>query len=267
MSCMPGVYKTSKKDGSIYYRSSFTYKNKHISIGSYPSAELAHRAYKEACELTDSDIGIDDYDEDIYVIPFNKWVTIINYRDNNVYIKTPIYMHDKMFRYYYNVHDYYIFDVDDLFYYSEHSITRRGGHLFVNDYGMQVNIMSRYGIHNYSVCDRDYIHVNGNNRDFRYSNIKIINHYIGVYKNNNQSTDYYVAKIHANGDYIIGKYTDAATAAIAYNKAADYINASGIDIDFQKNYIVDMSSDEYMNIYKNIKLSKNLIKYCRTNNK
>ena len=36
-----GVYKTTKKDGSVYYRVSITYKNKHISIGSYDDEFLA----------------------------------------------------------------------------------------------------------------------------------------------------------------------------------------------------------------------------------
>ena len=36
-----GVYKTNKKDGSVYYRVSITYKNKHISIGSYDDENTA----------------------------------------------------------------------------------------------------------------------------------------------------------------------------------------------------------------------------------
>lgn len=31
---MTGVYEARKKSGEIYYRASFTYKNKHISLGS-----------------------------------------------------------------------------------------------------------------------------------------------------------------------------------------------------------------------------------------
>ncbi len=261
---LPGVYATTKKDGSTYYRASFTYKNKHISLGSFSSYELAGKAYVEACELTTGDKGIGDYDPDNCFLSFAKWVCIINYRDNNMYIKTPIYMQDRLFRYYYDVHDYYIFDVDDLFYYSEHSITRRGGHLFVNEYGMQTNIMSRYGIHNYAVCGRDYIHMNGNNRDYRYSNIQIINRYFGVFRQTDTGSECYLAKIHTNGDYIIGRYDDETTAAIAYNKAADYVNAAGISKDYQRNYIEDMTREQYMEIYTKIRLSKNLIKYCRT---
>ena len=40
-----GVYETTKKDGTPSYRASFTYKGKHISLGSFPTKEGAHRAY------------------------------------------------------------------------------------------------------------------------------------------------------------------------------------------------------------------------------
>lgn len=259
-----GVYITKKKDGTRYYRSSFTYKNKHISLGSYNSAEDANKAYTEACNLTTSDKGITDYDPEHNILLFSKWVSIINYRDNNIYIRTPIYLHNKMFRYYFDIHDYYIFDVDDLFYYSEHTIIRRGGHMFVNEYGMQVNIMSRYGIQNYAVCGRDYIHVNGDQRDFRYSNIHIINRYNGVRSLTKANTfTTYTTRIHLNGDYIVGRYDNEITAAIAYNKAADYINTLGIKKNFQKNYIEELDREQYIEIYKSINISKKLKNTCK----
>ena len=34
---LPGVYETTKKDGSIYYRSSITYHQKHISLATVVS--------------------------------------------------------------------------------------------------------------------------------------------------------------------------------------------------------------------------------------
>ena len=40
----PGVYIAKKKDGTIYYRSSFTYKSKHISLGSFATEKEAHKA-------------------------------------------------------------------------------------------------------------------------------------------------------------------------------------------------------------------------------
>ena len=46
-----GVYKTYKKDGSVYYRVSITYKNKHISIASYDDEALAAKAYTIAYDI------------------------------------------------------------------------------------------------------------------------------------------------------------------------------------------------------------------------
>ena len=48
---LPGAFKAQKKDGTIYYRSSITYKNKHISLGSYDTEHNAHLAYMCANEL------------------------------------------------------------------------------------------------------------------------------------------------------------------------------------------------------------------------
>lgn len=46
-----GVFRTVKKDGTVYYRASLTRHGKHISLGSYPVAEDAHRAYEEGLRL------------------------------------------------------------------------------------------------------------------------------------------------------------------------------------------------------------------------
>ena len=53
-----GVYLATKKDGSIYYRSSITFKNKHISLGSFSTEDDANNAYLEALELTSSSYSI-----------------------------------------------------------------------------------------------------------------------------------------------------------------------------------------------------------------
>ncbi len=41
-----GVYAATKKDGTQYYRSSITFKSKHISLGSFPTETEAARASK-----------------------------------------------------------------------------------------------------------------------------------------------------------------------------------------------------------------------------
>lgn len=259
----PGVFLAKKKDGSIYYRSSFTYKSKHISLGSFSTEKLAHKAYLEAVQLTSSAkaITIADYNKKKRVLSFEKWVILINFKDNGMYFKNPIYLRPKYFEYYLDGDPFspLKFDVDDLFFYSTHKIMRRGGHLFVADYGMQLNILNRYGIKNFAVHGKDYIFVNNDNTDYRYQNIKIINRYNGVSieeKPGSQPT--YVSKIHVNGDYIIGRYKTDVEAAVAYNKAVDRLLSNGFTINYQQNYIDSLNSKQYSTIYEEIKLPKKL---------
>ena len=46
--------------------------------------------------------------------------------------------------------------------------------LYVNHYGMQLTLLGRYGIKTHAVNGRDFCFVNGDENDFRYSNLKII---------------------------------------------------------------------------------------------
>lgn len=253
-----GVYVAKKKNGEIYYRSSFTFNSRHVSLGSYSSMDKANLAYIEADHLAHSSMTIESYKPHSSVLTFSKWVTIINFRDNKIYIKTPIYLKNNYFLYYYSPIEIYTFDVDDLFYYSKHTIMKRGNHLFVAEFGMQVNIASRYGIRNHAVCGRDFIFINGDKHDYRYSNIKIINRYSGVRFNNSKS-ECFISVIHINGDFIIGRYVTEIEAAIAYNKAVDYLISNGFSKEYQKNYIPELSSTEYHNIYNNIGLPQKIM--------
>lgn len=260
MPLLPGVYKAHKKSGEIYYRSSITYKNKHISLGSYLTEIEANQAYLTASEVIKGSQSIEDY-EDTLPLPFDKWVILINARDNGIYIKNPIYLKKHYFIYYINRKLFFKFDIDDLFYYAHHKIMKRGGHLFVSDYGMQVNILSRYGIKNYAVAGRDYRFVNGDDTDYRYGNIEIINRYHGVTKSTEKGIPVYTAKIHINGDYIVGRYSTEIEAAIAYNKAARLLQEKGVAKDFPENYIKDIDEIEYARIYHNVRISKKLRNY------
>lgn len=254
----PGVYTATKKDGTIYYRSSFTYKNKHISLGSFKSPEDAHRAYLSANLLVTSNMGIDDYSS-LDIIPFDKWVVIVNFRDNDIYFPNPIYIRKKYFSYFLNQTDELKFSIDDLFYYSSHKIMRRGGHFFVADYGMQVSIAARYGIKPYAVKDRDYIHKNGDPLDYRYENIEIMNVYHGVKYTTYYRKWKYKASIHINGNYTIGYYNTALEAAIAYNKAIDILHDNGNDKAFLVNYIDSIPASMYAQIYSEINISDNIL--------
>ena len=258
---VPGVYITKKKNGDIYYRASITHKCKHISLGSYSASDLAGRAYDTAVEiLRENCYKIDDY-KNSYALSFDKWVVLINLRDNGIYFKNPIYLKKNYFIYYYNKKILFKFDVDDLFYYAEHKIMRRGGHLFVSDYGMQVNILSRYGIKNFAVPGRDYRFVNGDSSDYRYGNIKIINPYYGVSKSFENGLPRYTAKIHINGDYIIGKYSSEQEAAIAYNKAVNLLKNKGFTKDYPVNYIDGLDEVKYALIYNKVRISRKLRDY------
>ena len=261
-----GVYSATKIDKTQYFRASITFKNKHISLGSFDDVKLAALAYTEADRiLHDINTAYIDtvnytthYEPDKYVLSFEKFIILVNFRDTNIYIKTSIYLCHKYFIYFLEPNRHLIFDVDDLFYYSNHKIMIRNGYLFVNDYGMQTNILSRYGIKNHSVCARDYTFANGDSTDFRYGNIIIINQYFGVQHIIKNGRNLYKVKIHVNGDYIVGTYTTEKEAAIAYNKAADLLKSKGIHKSFSSNYIEDISSIEYASIYNTVKISKRL---------
>ena len=113
---LPGVFPAQKKDGSKYYRASVTHKRKHISLGSYDTPYKAFAAYLEGCDLL-KNTGLTILDHSNHrVLPFEKWVTLINYRDNGMYITTPIYLHKKYFEYYLSPTEILKFDIDDLFY-------------------------------------------------------------------------------------------------------------------------------------------------------
>ena len=261
----PGVYIATHKDGSIYYRSSITHRNKHISLGSFDSEDAASSAYMEATSLLSSSAPLEDALTLAPTIPFDKIVTLLNFRDNGLYIGNPIYLRKNYFSYYLSEDEELKFDIDDLFYYSSHRILRRQGHLYVNDYGMQVTLMSRYGIHNHSVVNRDYYFANNDSTDLRYSNIILINRYFGVYQYfTKQHQTRYRVKIHINGNYTIGTYSTETKAAIAYNKAVDLAKAAGVDKNFPENYIEDLSPKDYADIYLKLKISSKYLDYLKT---
>lgn len=258
---LAGVYTAKHKDGSTYYRASLTYRNKHISLGSYDSETDAHQTYLSALALLkDASITLNHYQTDS-LLSFDKWVCLLNFRDNGIYFSTPIYIRPKFFYYYFSPKDFFIFDMEDLFYYSSRKISHRGSHYFVADYGMQVNIMNRYGIKNYAVEGRDYHFINGNNHDFRYENIEIINRYNGVCAINHKGITKYQVKIHVKGNVTVGTYDTELEAAIAYNKAIDMLKKAGVDKAYAPNYMEGISPAAYADLYSSVKVSSRLKNY------
>lgn len=262
---LQGVFRAVKKNGCAYYRSNITYRNRHISLGSFSAEEEAHRAYLDAGRLlSDKTVTIGNICFSNYCFKHEKAVSLLNFRDHNIYIKNPIYMYRKYFDYYLTPTEIYKFDIDDLFYYSEHKLLRRGGHLYVNDYGMQVTILSRYGIRNYAVAGKDYLFANQDAYDLRYENMININPYHGVRCRNKSGIISYDAYIHINGDYHIGNFATLQEAAVAYNKAANLAQAHGIAKNFPSNYLAELSTREYAQLYEQVDISSKYKHYLKT---
>lgn len=262
---LDGVYTATKKNGETYYRSSITYRRKHISLGSYHNELLAHLAYRTALGIIaeDSKLTLDDY-KPTNVLSFEKWVVLINFRDNHMYFGHPIYVRPKFFYYYLSPEHVLKFDSDDLFYYSSHKIMCRGNHYFVADYGMQVSIVSRYGIKSYAVPGVDYVFLNGDITDFRRENLEICNIFHGIRTIQKKGQTLYSVRIHVKGYYHVGTYDDIISAAIAYNKAADVLHKRGLKKNYTLNYIDSISPREYAEIYSKLVISPKLVNYQPT---
>lgn len=258
---MQGVYPARHKDGTPYFRASLTYRRKHISLGSFPSQEMAHRAYLEGLEIiSEDDVSLVEYSE-ASLLAFEKWVCLVNFRNNGIYFGTPIYIGQKMIYYYLSPTHVLKFDLDDLFYYSSHKIMCRGRHYFVADYGMQVNIASRYGIKNYAVEGRDFSFINGDSTDFRRENLKIMNSYHGVTSTYKKGQYIYTVRIHIKGYYLVGRYLSETEAAVAYNKAVDTLQKNGVTKNYTPNYIEGLSPSSYADIYTKVRISPRIMKY------
>lgn len=256
-----GVFPAFRKNGEPYFRASLTYRGKHISLGSFPSPEEAHAAYLEGRRvLADTACTPETYMEES-MLPFEKWVCLSNFRDNHLYIGNPIYIGKRMFYYYLSPSRVLKFDPDDLFYYSSHKIMCRGNHYFVADYGLQVSIVSRYGIRPYARQDRDYRFINGDSDDFRRENLEVLNTYHGVFREQKNGQLFFTVRIHIRGNYIVGRYDDEITAAIAYNKAIDVLHKNGIGKKFLPNYIENLSPSKYAEIYSSLQISRKILDY------
>lgn len=257
-----GVFRAVKKDGTVYYRASLTYHGKHISLGSYPEASDAHLAYTEGIRLTgDSSVTLQSYEQSS-PLPFEKWVCLINFRDNGIYLGNPIYMGQQLFYYYLSPHHVLKFDLEDLFYYSSHKIMRRGNHYFVADYGMQITLTSRYGIQSYAVPGTDYCFRNSDPTDFRRENLEIHNIYHGVRKTTTKNGQYvYTVRIHIRGNYLVGRYATETEAAIAYNKAIDILRSKGVTNNFSQNYVEGIAPSRYAEIYSSLTIAPGILNY------
>ena len=238
-----GVFSAKKKDGTEYFRASVTYKEKHISLGSFGNEEAAGAAYAFARSYLNGGLDYlpDEYEKVIYgldffnlsdrteervkkaeeKLSFDKWIMLLNLKKTGMYCKNPIYVYGKYFVYYLDRHTVLKFGTDEFFFFGKHKLQKRGGHIFYSDYGMQCGLLSRYGIKNYAVEGRDYIFKNGDHLDFRYGNLVVVNRFNGVALKMIQGRKKYEVTIHLRSNLKVGVYSDEIEAAIAYNKAAD----------------------------------------------
>lgn len=229
-----GSFRTKKKDGTEYFRASITHKDKHISLGSFSTEEAAGAAYAVANDILrgEKEFRPEDYDR---VIPdrsgstinneeflqYDKWIMLLNLRKTGMYCKNPIYLYGKYFVYFLDRDTELKFDADELFFYRDHRLMKRGGHFFYSDFGSQCSLMARYGVKSFAVEGRDYIFKNGDRLDFRFGNLVVINKYYGVGEKTVRGIKKYSVKIHVGGNVSVGSYSNDVEAAVAYNKAAD----------------------------------------------
>lgn len=258
---LDGVFSAAKKNGEVYYRASLTYRRKHISLGSFPTKKAAHAAYLEGCRLLqDSQISVHSY-RDTSPLAFEKWISLLNFRDNGIYSSNPVYAAQKMVCYYLSPSHVLKFDPEDLFYFATHKIMRRGNHYFVSVYGSQVSVAARYGIKPYAKEGRDFRFRNGDANDFRRENLEILNIYHGVAREQKNGQYLYTVRIHIRGNYVVGRYPSETEAAIAYNKAVDILKKNGVKKNFPLNYIENLSPRKYAEIYTNLHISPRIGEY------
>ena len=256
-----GVSGAFKKDGTPYFRASLTFRRKHISLGSFDEPAAASAAYQEGLRLlTTPTLSPESYTA-ASPLSFEKWICLINFRDNGLYFSNPIYVGRKLFYYYLSPHKILKFDPDDLFYYSSHKIMCRGNHYFVADYGMQVSIAARYGIKAYAKEGQDFRFLNGDPTDFRRENLEILNQYHGVRLEQKNGQHLYAVRIHINGNYLVGRYKEKTEAAIAYNKAIDILRKNGVRRSYTPNYIEGLSPSRYAELYTSLSVSPQITAY------
>lgn len=253
---MSYIYPISKGDVTTY-KVYLLYSKKKIYLGSYDCHAKASRALEEANHIMNAPFGHLDFTTS--VIDYKKIITLCNFRDHKVYIKNPIYLKDKYFYYYLSKDIILTFDMKDLLFFSTYKICKRGNYLYIQDSISQQSLLNRFGILSHSISGKDYLFKNGNAYDFRRDNIEIINTYKGVTKKVKNQETFYTASIYTDKPILLGYYSSEIEAAIAYNKAIDFLMANSSNC---RNYIPNdipfLTKAEYDAIYDHLKLSPRL---------
>lgn len=251
-----GIYIAYDSKNKPYYRVAVTLNGHHVSLGNFTKEKDAVKCYEEySYIMSDKSLGPFFHRDDMK-LSFEKFISLINFRDNHIYISNPIYLKNNYFLYYLNKDQVLKFDKDDLFFYGNHRICKRGNRLFYNDFGIQITLKEKYGIPVYGIINKDYRFINDNPYDFRYSNIEIINKYHGVEKCSKDGRTFYKTKIHLKGYITVGTYQSELEACIAYNKAIDVLNKN-YNINYKPND-PDIPPKQYADIYSAVKISSKL---------
>ena len=243
---------------SNQYRAYYLYKSKKIYIGLYNNYEEALLSYNFIDELFRSSLSIDAFKETL-PISFEKFIRCLNFRDSNIYIKTPIYIYKDHFKYYFSPDFYLIFDLRDLVYFSTNKIHKRGEYLYTYIGDHQESILKHFGFTKKMTYQTDYQFVNGNRYDFRRTNMKVTNHYTGVFYEMKYNKPTFVTRIFTDKYLVVGHYETEIQAAIAYNKAIDLLSNKPFAHKYHKNTIPFLTHLEYEQIYENIPISKRLV--------
>ena len=257
---MAYIYTTTIND-TVNYKTYFTHNKKKLSLGTFKTSDIANTAILEATKIiNEKERNLDEsYINSFKVLDYKKVVTICNFRDNNKFIKNPIYIYKDYFKYYLSSDLFLVFDTKDLFFFSSYKIYKRGKYIYTQDNISQQNILSRFGIQNHSVSGRDYIFKNGNVYDFRKQNLQVLNSYKGVTQKIKEYETIYITTIFKDKNIVVGHYNSELEAAIAYNKAGDLLINLGLKKDFIKNEINFITKSEYNEIYNNIIVSDVLL--------
>ncbi|PHV71238.1 hypothetical protein CS063_05980 [Sporanaerobium hydrogeniformans] len=253
---MPYIYPILQ-NGQTVYRLYFVHHAKKLYLGYYKTESDAQAALKEAQTIMQGNFSLLDYTP--YYIPFKKYISLCNFRDNKVYIKNPIYIYPRYFCYFLSPSLKLTFDMKELMYFSSYKIFKRGNYIYTQDAITQQSILSRFGIPPHSVMGVDYRFKNEDCYDFRAENLEIFNSYKGVSKEEAHGQIFYSARIFVKHNLIIGHYQTELEAAIAYNKAIDLLKSKGFTRDYIKNEIAYLTLPEYKEIYDRLSISPVLL--------
>jgi hypothetical protein len=235
------------------YRVYYLHRNKRIYIGLYDKEENAKKAYQLVDSLMHNSQPISAFKPDL--INFKKYVSLINFRDHSWYSTQPIYLYDTFFYYYFSPTCYLTLDKRDLLFFSTHTIGKKNNYIYIQYPFCKVSILDRFGLNTTCQYGKDYCFRNGNRLDFRRENLEILNIYKGVKKIDTSKNSHYVAQIYTDRPIIIGHYDSAISAAIAYNKAADYVEQLLPHKNYKRNDLSFLTQAEYDTLYNQLLIS------------